>query len=497
MKTLGCDLCDDEFTADEYQGWLQLLTIHCQKIHPDFLESFQKKPEATKEQWHLEMQARFERADKYSYNQKPKTKFSTEIENIKEKILNSPVSIFCGRNNSGKSYLLKQLTVSLDEKASYIGPARYYNFTTLGTYSPINRNQRKTQQRQNFVSSFYRTDTNLDNSPINLQGSITEMSDQKRQKLFEIVKELLGSNISDEQIDPENRMSQRYVAADGYNISYTSSGYRLIVTILTCLLDDDYETILIDEPELGISPEAQTVLANFIFDEEQRKKYFPHLKNVVIATHSTIFLDRRNIENNYVCSKNGNEIQIDQVRTLADINRLHFFLLGNRIEALYLPSVIIITEGPTDEKYLRSVLDNKFSKLKYSVFKAESGDIQKMVYYAKQILGDIEHSPYKDRLFVVMDQKHSVDVSKLEKAGMPKENIVVWDKNGIEYYYPEELMNEVLGTTHFSIEDDIVSSKTISLKKTELAEKIVSKMRPGLKYSAEFEEKLLNKLIKL
>ncbi|EQD41488.1 hypothetical protein B2A_10645, partial [mine drainage metagenome] len=39
-------------------------------------------------------------------------------------------------------------------------------------------------------------------------------------------------------------------------ISYTSSGFRLIATLVTSLLDTEYETFLIDEPELGISPEA-------------------------------------------------------------------------------------------------------------------------------------------------------------------------------------------------------------------------------------------------
>ena len=73
---------------------------------------------------------------------------------------------------------------------------------------------------------------------------------------------------------PDNSMSQKYISVDGHNISYTSSGYRLITTLITSLLDDEYDTFLIDEPELGISPEAQGLFADFLFDKDIRKKYF-------------------------------------------------------------------------------------------------------------------------------------------------------------------------------------------------------------------------------
>ena len=144
---------------------------------------------------------------------------------------------------------------------------------------------------------------------------------------------------------PGNSMSQKYISCNGHNISYTSSGFRLIATLLTSLLDSDYDTFLIDEPELGISPEAQGILADFLFDRAHREKYFPHIRTIVFATHSTVFLDRRKIDNNYVVSKQGDEIDLRQVATLGELNKVHFFLLGNRFETLYLPSVILLVEG--------------------------------------------------------------------------------------------------------------------------------------------------------
>lgn len=47
------------------------------------------------------------------------------------------------------------------------------------------------------------------------------------------------------------------------------------MTLVTSLLNAEYDTYLIDEPELGISPEAQGILADFLFDRSHREKYFP------------------------------------------------------------------------------------------------------------------------------------------------------------------------------------------------------------------------------
>src|SRR6185312_13098478 len=151
-------------------------------------------------------------------------------------------------------------------------------------------------------------------------------------------KKLLGVELEWRQTVENNSMSQKYISCGGHNISYTSSGFRLITTLVTSLLDTDHDTFLIDEPELGISPEAQGILADFLFDRAHRAKYFPHIRSLVLATHSTIFLDRQHITNNHKVEKRGDVIFVEAVDNQIDFNRIHFFLLGNRFETLYLPS---------------------------------------------------------------------------------------------------------------------------------------------------------------
>jgi predicted ATP-dependent endonuclease of OLD family len=140
--------------------------------------------------------------------------------------------------------------------------------------------------------------------------------------------------------------------------------------LITSLLDDEYDTFLIDEPELGISPEAQGVLADFLFDRQHRAKYFAHVKTLILATHSTIFLDRQNISNNFMIEKKGDEVLCTRVASQAEFNRIHFLLLGNRFETLYLPSLIIFVEGKSDYVFIQKVLTTRFSNQLFSVISA-------------------------------------------------------------------------------------------------------------------------------
>ena len=338
----------------------------------------------------------------YQFDRRPNTKIAPGCESIVQTIRDSEYSVLIGRNNCGKSFILKTLAQHWGANASYLGPARYQNFNLLGYYTP-NRNRKKERYNQ-FVTQWNNTHQNVDNSPINLQQAIAELSDSQRDTLTEIVKLLLGINLEVRDTVPDNRMSQKYISCGSHNISYTSSGFRLITTLVTSLLDAEYDTYLIDEPELGISPEAQGILADFLFDRAHRAKYFPHIKTLILATHSTIFLDRRHISNNYKVEKHGDEISIDRVQSQSDFNQIHFFLLGNCFETLYLPSSILIVEGKCDFKFIERVITQRYPMSQLSVIAANSDSrIKEILNIARGLLTDIQKSPYRDRIFVVLE----------------------------------------------------------------------------------------------
>ena len=234
-------------------------------------------------------------------------------------------------------------------------------------------------------------------------------------------------------------MSQQYISVDGHNISFTSSGYRLVAALVTSMLDDEYDTIPLDEPELGISPETQGGFSEFLFDRDQRRRYFPHIKSLIIATHSTVFLDHSEIINNFVIEKRGDVIDMTRITTVGEIGRLHFFLLGNRFESLYLPSIIVIVEGKIDYGYIRKIAEVKYPDRNVSIFCANSDSRTKeILYIIKSLLGGIQGSPYQDRIFVILDSIHTQGLrDSLISQGMASKNVIIWDKNGIEHYYPE------------------------------------------------------------
>lgn len=78
----------------------------------------------------------------YQFDQRPSTRLTENANAVLEKIRHSEYAVLVGRNNCGKSFLLKTLTQQWGDTASYLGPARYQNFNLLGYFTP-KRNKKK------------------------------------------------------------------------------------------------------------------------------------------------------------------------------------------------------------------------------------------------------------------------------------------------------------------------------------------------------------------
>lgn len=431
----------------------------------------------------------------YQYDQKPGTRLSDPSAKLVQQIRESEYAVLVGRNNCGKSFLLKSMTTQWGQNTSYLGPARYQNFNLLGHYTP-NRNRRNERWNQ-FMREWQQQHQNIDNSPVNLQQAVAELTDAQRSTLIEIIQILLGATLEIRHTVDSNSMSQKYISVAGHNISYTSSGFRLIATLVTSLLDTEYDTFLIDEPELGISPEAQGVLADFLFDRAHRARYFPHIKTLVFATHSTVFLDRRVLTNNYTVTKSGDEIALHRVESLAELNRVHFFLLGNRFETLFLPSAIVLVEGKSDHRFIERCLALRFPTSQLSVIAANSDNrIKEILAIARGLLSDLQRSPYRDRIFVILDSIHSAGLpQQLSDFGLPEEAIVKWPLNGIEYYYPPAILDQIYGIGGaLTIEGDRVSRNGLSYAKADLGDRVANLLTPSTSLHPEFESLLIARI---
>lgn len=431
----------------------------------------------------------------YGFDETPKTFIGQASKALLSSRTTQPYTTLIGRNNSGKTFLLRHLTMVMQGQGMFLGSARYYNFNSLSPYAP--QKERRMKWFQQFRQQMTNSTQNLDQSPLNVQQAIAELVDTKRSALFKLVKEVLGSNLSLQLAYPENEMSQRYISCDGHNFSFASSGVRLVVSILTSLFDDEYEYFFIDEPELGVSPEAQGRLAAILNDEEVRTEYLPHAKAIFIATHSSIFLDRKRTSNNFTIEKNGDEITVLPVESLTEFNRIHFSLLGNRIEDLFLPSFVLFVEGGCEETYLTRVLELRFPGTKFNVMNA-TGDAQmkNLSHTINRFIPDLQTSPFRDRIIPILDMRHGGDVKQaIVKAGIPPDNIIVWNYNGIEHYYPESVLTEIYGGGGItSIIGDDVSRNGQTFKKKELAKRVTARLNTNTSYPDELVRKLLEKL---
>ena len=62
MKTLPCDICDQEFSAEAFEDWFEQMHAHYRADHTDVMAAAAGKPKSEGEQWMADAKARFEAA---------------------------------------------------------------------------------------------------------------------------------------------------------------------------------------------------------------------------------------------------------------------------------------------------------------------------------------------------------------------------------------------------------------------------------------------------
>lgn len=430
----------------------------------------------------------------HQWNEVPGTELADSTSRALEHLTSHGYVALVGANNSGKTYLLRRALEALHGRAMYVGPARFASVNILNTFvRDPNEQQQRAAQASNWLAQA-RTE-NTDGSPfLDLPRVLCELSQSQWLALETLVHDVLGQDMALMWVDSNRPMSPRFVAVDGYNLSFASSGFRLLVTLLAHLLDSAYDTFLIDEPELGISPDAQSMLADLLSDPVRRRQYFPHVRTVVVATHSGVFLDRRNITNNYTVTKEGSLIQAVQVCEQSELAEIHFRLLGNRFEDLYLPSLIVLVEGQSDERFLRGVLRTRYPDSQISVVSVGGDSRLASILAALDTLVQTPRSPYAGRILAVLDAVHAPKLrDQLVRRGVPDANIVEWEQNGIEFYYPCDILESMFGAPmKLELHRDSVAVNGQCVSKTELAVRVSDRVIPDTRYPEEFERKLLD-----
>lgn len=206
------------------------------------------------------------------------------------------LTTFIGPNGSGKSQVLKSIRDNLANNPAY-NYHRKVRLVTAGRLSQIE------QYRSNFDGQ-YGTDRSeqaafggkhlrdyrhLAESAIGDFHTLSIRPDILI-KVSERLSTLFRRNIIIEWDSGELKLKFSSIDGEPYSSAREASGLLHLVAILTALYDDEVGILLLDEPEISLHPQLQS----FLFQEIKRVAGHPSnrsKKMIVIATHSTEFLD--------------------------------------------------------------------------------------------------------------------------------------------------------------------------------------------------------------
>ena len=418
--------------------------------------------------------------------------FTPDINELVPSSAGGAVVVLTGANNSGKSAYLKKMVT--DPTRLYIGVNRFYSIHYLPSYQE-NDNERS-QWFQNMSMNSNQEHQNFENSYYNAATGITGLTDAKRAVLMSTFQELFGLKIEVRPENPDNEFSNRYINVDGDSLSVTSSGTRLFLSLLAALMDSRFSTVAIDEPELGLSPPLQRRLSEILVKGQRKAALFPHNPNIIISTHSHLFLDKQIPTNNWVVEKSGNLISARRCSGFSELHDIQFRLLGNELGDLFLPDFAMFVEGETDRLYLEKILALILPKVKIAI-QFCGGDLAARLTYWSSSLGDMQLSPYRNRTLIVYDRvKQAGIVRACDNAGLPPQSRVEWSENGIEFLYPLATLQgiyrqPVLSYADLRFDKDRVSVGDLSYTKMELCRMVIAQVNVQTVFPQEIEQKLL------
>lgn len=349
--------------------------------------------------------------------------------------------VLVGENNSGKSSLLQLLFKRCGrgdfpynlEQVCFILPDRMYVDITTETRGRtlINYNN----ELSNSIGGNNRSYQNPGTNPISselpkLLLSHTDFLDQAG-KLRDYFRYFGLPSF-------EIRGAQEVIFKN-IQVVFQGSGLRSIFAILAALTDDNIKLLLIDEPEISLEPRLQKLLRELFYQNSS--------KQIIVATHSQLFLNRRDITSNYVVSRENDVFGLARVSSEEELYEITFDKLGCSLEDLFFPNNFLIVEGSTDQIIVEKVMQLKdIDKSRIKVVSASGvskvANILSSVYTSLVPLV-LKDSPYKSRVVVIVDRPYELSDPAYEKIGKalvdPTQQLFKLTATTLEDYLHEDL----------------------------------------------------------
>lgn len=312
-------------------------------------------------------------------------------------------TVIVGKNDVGKSSLLQFIFKTLFEKQEIgndrfclLNPERIFIEATLETGG-----QTLEQYNRQIYDQLKDAPLTYHNAKYPSQSSFKHLIQNYSQRTQlnssdELLNKLGFSNLVIKQ--------GNQVIIDEVNIGMHGSGLRTVLPIIAVLTDPDIRYVLIDEPEQSLEPSIQKLVREMLYEASQSK-------NIIISTHSHLFLNRKNINSNFIFSKNSSEIPIQPVQSDLELYDLVYKLLGSSPEDLFLPKNFLIVEGSSDQVVLEKIISLMgYRNWDIKVIAAKSisaTENYRQSFEACLTPYVLSESHYKDKVVVIVDKPNS------------------------------------------------------------------------------------------
>lgn len=198
-------------------------------------------------------------------------------------------------------------------------------------------------------------------------------------------------------------------------------GYYDTLNIITRVISDSEDTILIEEPENHLHPDFQRRLLKFF---KQQKD-----KQIILSTHSDIFADTTVIDSLHLCILEGKKLKVSNETSKSKILNELGYSVVERVAS----DAIILTEGPSDIPIIKSILSwlGALDKYKIKLWPL-GGDLMGSDYMDLSIFGE------PNKVFAIIDKDTgSNQPRKKFKKNAEKEGIKVLrlSRYAIENYF--------------------------------------------------------------
>jgi hypothetical protein len=213
-------------------------------------------------------------------------------------------------------------------------------------------------------------------------------------------------------------------------------GLQDLLVILYFSIHNQYQVVLIEEPESHLHPDLQRRLLYFL-REETSKQFF-------ISTHSNVFLNNALLDRVFFTSFKDGVVIDDATSRASMLDDLGYSVTDNLVSDL-----IILVEGPRDSPIIEEYL------IKMGLF--DTYDI-KIWPLGGDIMSQVDLSVFAEKYSIVAlvdrdpgsDRARRAFVKKCEELGVPVHRL---KRYAIENYFTLRVLREVF---HSQIADSVV-----------------------------------------